>query len=237
MSCSKSLALEFTMLGRVFISRKRKLVRSALIAAVIGTLPIVAAHATPMDYTFTGTGGGTINGTSFTGAFTFVLEGDTANIIPSGGEFFLPIVAGTFTEGGTTYTLGSGVDVVSNADPSFPRITFFNPDFTNGLGINDSTLTGYTLATAIGPVTSPVSGDPSNFLIPTLGGTTGFSLDGGADTLILTANDSLTFTAAPPSAVPEPSTLALFAVGMLGGISLICRSPIRQLATFRSSAN
>lgn len=225
------------MLGRVFSIRKRNLVRSALVAAVIGILPVAAAHANPMDYTFTGTGGGTINGTSFTGAFTFVLEGNTTNIIPSGGEFFLTNVAGTFSEGGTTYTLSSGVTLVANADPSFPRIAFFNSDFTNGLGINNNALAGYNLATAIGPITAPISGNPSSFLIPTLGGTTGFSIDGGADKLILTANDSLTFTAAPPSAVPEPSTLALFAAGMLGGMGLILRSSKRQLAAFRVSSN
>jgi hypothetical protein len=231
-----SSALEITMFGRAFNNRK-KLIRSVLVVTVTGMLAVVAAHASAMDYTFTGTGGGTINGTSFTGAFTFVLEGDTANIIPSGGEFFLTNVAGTFSEGGTTYTLGSGVDIVANPDPSFPRIAFFNSDFTNGLGINNSALAGYGLASAIGPITAPNPSDPSNFLIPTLGGTTGFSMDGGVDKLILTANDSLTFTAAPPSAVPEPSTLALFAVGMFGGIGLIFQSSRRKLETFKSFGN
>jgi PEP-CTERM motif len=232
-----SSASELTMLGRIFINRKRKLIRSVLVVTMTGMLSVVAAHASPMDYTFTGTGGGTINGTAFTGAFTFALEADTTNIIPSGTEFFLTNVAGTFSEGGTTYTLGSGVDIVANPDLSFPRIAFFNSDFTNGLGINNSALAGYSLASAIGPITAPNPSDPSDFLIPTLGGTTGFSIDGGVDKLILTANDSLTFTAAPPSAVPEPSTLALFAVGMFGGIGLIIQSSRRQLEAFRSSGN
>lgn len=225
------------MLGTILSIGKRNLVRTALAAAVIGILPVAAAHANPMDYTFTGTGGGTINGTSFTGAFTFVFEGDTTNISSGGGEFFLRNIGGTFSEGGTTYTFDSDVTLVSNADPAFPRTTFFNPDFTNGLGINDPALTGYNLASSIGPVTATGTSDPTDFLIPTLGGTTGFSLDGGTDTLILTANDTLTFTAAPPSAVPEPSTLALFAAGMLGGVGLICRSPKRQLAGLQGSRN
>lgn len=218
------------MLGRIFCNRKRNLVRSVLLATVIGVLPVVTAHASSMDYTFTGTGGGTINGTAFTGTFTFVFDGNTANIAPFGSEFILPSVGGTFSEGGVTYTLDPIFGIIANPDPSFPRVGFFNSDITNGLVINNNAFAGYNLATPLGPITAPNPSDPSSTLLPTLGGTTGFLLDGGADRLILTADSSLTFTAGPPSAVPEPSTIALLAAGVLG-IGLIYRSN-RQLTIF-----
>jgi hypothetical protein len=222
------------MLGAGLMNRKT-LTRAALIAALSCMLPLAAAHATPMDYTFTGTGGGTINGTAFTGTFTFIFDGNTANIAPFGSEFILPNVGGTFSEGGTTYTLNPIFGIIANPDPSFPRVGFFNSDITNGLVINNNAFAGYGLGTSLGPISAPTSGDPSSFLLPTLGGTTGFLLDGGADRLILTADSSLTFTAAPPSTVPEPSTIALLAAGILG-IGLIYRRSGRQAAIFGMSS-
>jgi PEP-CTERM motif-containing protein len=211
-----------------------KIIRGSFIAAVVCLLATTAAQATPFDYTFVATGGGTINGVAFSGPFTFVLSGDTSSVVASGGEFFLSDIGGTFTEGGSTYTLAPTIDLVSNPDPSFPRVAFFDSDFTNGLGLNNDTLAGYELATAVGPLTAPNSSDPSSFLEPTLGGTTGFLMDGGADRLILTSNDSLTFTAGPPSAVPEPSTIALLATGLVG-IGLIYRRSGRS-AVFQGNS-
>jgi hypothetical protein len=217
------------MLGAGLMKRKT-LTRAALMAALSCMLPLAGAHAIPMDYTFTGTGGGTINGTAFTGTFTFVFDGNTANIAPFGSEFILPNVGGTFSEGSNTFTLNPIFGIIANPDPSFPRVGFFNSDITNGLVINNNAFAGYGLGTSLGPITAP-SGDPSSFLLPTLGGTTGFLLDGGADRLILTADSSLTFTAAPPSTVPEPSTIALFVAGVLG-IGLIYRRSGGQAAIF-----
>jgi len=195
----------------------RKLIRILLAAAMTSILPIAAAHASPMNYTFSGTGAGTINGSSFTGAFTFVFEGNTTNIVPFGTEWQLPNIGGTFTEGGTTYTLDPlTFGIIANPDPANPRVGFFNNDISNGLVMNNNSFAGYNLSTALGPLTAPNPSDPSSFILPILGGTTGFLLDGGIDRLILTEDDSLTFTAAPPSSVPEPSTIALLAAGILG---------------------
>lgn len=60
-----------------------------------------AAYATPITYTFTGTGSGTIGTTSFTDAtFTFVFTADTTAIDTSGAPFYrLADVAGTFFGG------------------------------------------------------------------------------------------------------------------------------------------
>jgi PEP-CTERM motif len=194
----------------------QKLICAVLFATAGCLLPTSTAHATPLDYTFSGNGGGTINGVAFTGAFNFTFVGDTTQIQPFGSEFILPNATGTFSEGGTTYVVDPIFGIISNPDPLFPRVGFFNSDITNGLTINNSAVAGYNLGSALGPITAPNPGDPSSLLFPTLGGTTGFSLDSGLDKLILTSDYSLTFTAAPPSAVPEPSTFALLTAGIAG---------------------
>lgn len=224
------LVLERTMLGAGLLMNMKTLTRAVRLAALSCMLPLAAAHATPMDYIFTGTGGGTINGTVFAGTFTFVFDGNTTNIAPFGSEFILPNIGGTFSEGGTTYTLNPIFGIIANPDPSFPRVGFFNFDITNGLVINNDAFAGYGLGTSLGPIMAPNPKDPSSFLLPVLGGTTGFLLDGGADRLILTADSSLTFTAAPPSTVPESSTIALLVAGVLG-IGLIDRRLGRQART------
>ncbi len=79
----------------------------------------------------------------------------------------------------------------------------------------DSAFSGYNLATAV----TASSSDPSGVLFNLLGGS-GFSLNGGTDTLIFTADNSLSFTAAVQTAgaVPEPSSWMLMGTGLLGAI-------------------
>jgi hypothetical protein len=221
------------MLRAGLLSSKR-IVRGAIIAAVIGVVPI-AAHATPITYTFTGVGSGTANGVAFTDtAFTFVFTSDTTDIDTSGAPFFdLHDVAGTFTEGSYSATLAPTVTIVATEDASFPRINFFNADVTNGLGLNNSALATYDLSTSIGPITTP-----PGFLTPTFPGagdppSSGFATI-GEGSVIFTADDSLVFTAAlqtPPPPVPEPSAIVLMTAGVLG-MGLIYRRSRRQSAVF-----
>jgi hypothetical protein len=229
---SKLLVQELKMLGKKWINRKN-LTRATLLAALSCILPVAAAHATPIVYTFSGVGGGTINGTAFTGDFSVVFDSDTTAVQPFGSEYIVSNVGGTFTEGSSTYTMDPIFGIIANPDPAFPRVGFFNSDITNGLLINNNAFAGYNLATSIGPVTAP-SSDPTSVLYPTLGGTTGFSLDGGADTLIFTSDESLTFSAAVESPVPEPSSLVLFAAGLLG-IALIYRRSGKPTACGRAA--
>jgi hypothetical protein len=228
------LVQELTMLGTGLLNSSR-LIRGALVAAVIGVLPIAAAHATPITYTFTGVGSGTANGVAFTDTdFTFVFTADTSNIDASGAPFFdLHGVGGTFTEGSYSATLAPTVTIVATEDASFPRINFFNADVTNGLGLNNSALATYDLSTSIGPITTPPGFLTPTFPAPGDPASSGFAtLGDGA--VIFTADESLVFTAAlqtPPPPVPEPSSIVLMTAGVLG-MGLIYRRSRRQGISF-----
>ena len=195
--------------------------KTALLASAFCAAGVVAvspdANASPFTYTFTGNGGVTVNGLTFVGPFTFVLNADTATIDASGAPLYAQRnIGGTFTEGAFNATLSPTANIIANGDPSFPRIELFNAAFNNGVGLNDPTLTAYALSTAIGPITVVAPGDPTHFLTPTfLGGS--FGLLGGG-TISITSDSSLTFTAAPvrASAVPEPASLGLVGAGLLG---------------------
>jgi hypothetical protein len=174
-----------------------------------------AVHATPITYTFNGTGSGTADGTAFSGSFSFVFVGNTTAIDTSGAPFYrLSNLGGTFTEGAFTANLASTNTIVATADASTPRINFFNATFDNGLGFQDPSLTSYQLATSFGPVTVSAPGTITSFLTPTFNvAGDGFATSGGL--VEITGDTALTFQAAI-SAVPEPSTCAMMILGFAG---------------------
>jgi len=168
----------------------------------------VSANANPATYTFAGYGNGFIvdgGSAPFSGAFTFVFTADTSAIDTTAAPFFyLHAVGGTFTVGAFTATLVPTVTIVASADPTLELINFFNATFDNGLGLHNAALNGYDLSTSIGPL-------PGDFLTPTFGGG-GFLTTSGA-LIEMTGDETLTFTA---SVVPEPATLALLSLGLVG---------------------
>ena len=176
-----------------------KLIFAVLVAALIG-IAAPAAHADTMNYTFTGTGGGTINGNSWGGNFSLVLTGDTANI--SSGS--LHNLGGTFTEGGYSAALSPLVTLTSG----LASVSFLNAAGTDGLGLFDLSLLGYNLATPTGPDSNS---DFLSFLMPTFNGGSFGAANG--DAISFTSDRSLTFSAARV-ATPEPSTLPLLSAGL-----------------------
>jgi hypothetical protein len=191
------------------------MMRRAIYAIVFAAIAASAAQATPVTYTFDGTGSGTADGTAFSGSFSFVFVGDTTAIDTSGAPFYrLSSLGGTFTEGAFTANLTSTNTIVATADVTIPRINFFNATFDNGLGFQDPSLTGYQLATSFGPVTVSAPGTLTSFLLPTFNSAgDGFATSGGL--VEITGDTSLTFQAAI-SGVPEPSTWAMMILGFFG---------------------
>ena len=217
---------------RTEFPKRKTLIRAALLAALSCMLPIAAAHATPVTYTLSGNGAGTINGTAFSGNFSFVFASDTTDVTPFGTEFIdNTFTAATFSEGGTNYTLGPILGIIANPVSPAGFAGILNPNVSSALVVTDGDLVGYNLLSSITASSTDATGGLSNEF-----NGSGFSLDGGADALIFTADTSLTFNAAVGSPVPEPSSIALLVAGVLG-IGLIYRRSGQQTAALGMNSN
>jgi hypothetical protein len=187
------------------------------VAAILSLATTVAAQATPVTYTFSGIGSANIcticDGSDTFGAGRMIhlsIASDTSLVDLSAAPLTrLDNVTGALTVGLYSATL-TGIHLIANGDPAFPRISFFNNAFNDGLGFNDPTLAGYDLTQSYGPVTVDTSSLFPSFLIDTFGG--GSFLTTSGDQVSFVTNTSLTFQAQ----VPEPLTLSLFGAGLAG---------------------
>jgi hypothetical protein len=177
------------------------------------------ANATPITYTFGGTGSGDILPLCggfikclfipfVNQAFTFTFVANTSTILPAPPSFFQFGIGGTFSVGAFTDSLNADNIVTVNNNASTPRVGFFNSAASDGGAIQDSAFLTYSLATSLGPITGTGAS-----LLPDLGGGAFDFVDGAA--VELTDITSLTFTATVAS-VPEPGTIALFGASLLG---------------------
>ena len=178
------------------------------IFAVFGLAAVLqVASASPIQYTFSFLGAGSLNGVGFTARnVTFSFTSDTSLIGQiSSNVFATPAGApGTFNLAGlASGKITESVLVFDNQnvpDAGF-YLTAVPMDFFD---IIDPAYGPYDLKSPTGPINTPAV----SALYPN-----GVATDGGQ--LIITSARSMVFTAAAPG-VPEPASLSLFAAGLLG---------------------
>ena len=175
------------------------------------------AEAAPITYTETTTASGSLGATTFTDSqVTLRFVGDTAAVISpmpgfvanAGGTASVSVAGGpaaTFNAGGQSAIVfqrmnGAGIGAQSrDATVDQGGQTFI-------LAIEAPAFATYDLASAIGPVTGTAIFRP------------GLAFSTTAGDFALTAAGPVTYTAilAPVVAAPEPASLALLGVGLLG---------------------
>jgi hypothetical protein len=184
--------------------------------ALAALLSTAAADATPIEYSFSGTGNWTLNGLGGSGDFVVNLTADTSKILVQPNQYVVQ-VSGTFSTGGSPVAFTEGGPVAFNEviDGTTAPGTMLFAQVPNiapvaGLGLTNSLFETYDLSYAL-PLTSGT---------PELVNTPFFTSDGPLEFLSISA---LSFQA---TSVPELSTWAMLLLGFggLGWVGLSRRS-------------
>jgi hypothetical protein len=90
--------------------------------ALAALLSTAAADATPIEYSFSGTGDWTLNDLGGSGDFVVNLIADTSKIMVEPGEYAV-LVSGTFSSGGSTvaFTEGGPIGQMQSSTGPLPR--------------------------------------------------------------------------------------------------------------------
>jgi hypothetical protein len=149
--------------------------RSLLAAAALLSANL-AAHASPITFTYSGIATGSLNGVGFTNAtVTMVQNTDTSDTFA-----FAPGVYGNDTGAVTLTVAGLGTATILTADfgavaeeysPTYELLGFYSPATFFGTSEQGPGGIGYDLVSPIGPVTSTVVGINSNNSLDTSVGT------------------------------------------------------------------
>ena len=213
---------------------KKILALTALIAAG-------AAQAGPITYTFSGTGTGTLNNTAFTDAsFNIQLFTDTSNVSETTPYEVYSGLTGTYDIDG----IGSGslINYLSNTGDNTKLYMFggindnyvgYIGPFENYLGapqyrnmmyfqLPDNDFTSYDLKSDFGPVveTNDNVNQFQNAMVE--GGLLSFSSMSPVNfcSALAATDDSCTYQTRNSTSVPEPSSLALLGLGIMGVASI-----------------
>lgn len=176
-------------------------VKFAALAACGVLLSGAAAQAAAIDYIFTGTGTGSLDGSAFDdAAFTVTMVSDTSTVTSGGGEFRNDVGTMTFVSGGLSDTILFPAVIENTASPGFMGFAQEAAPFP------DESLTApifqtYNMMTALTSTSGGLSVAPATF-----------ETAGGA--LAFTSITALSFKAT--GGVPEASTWALMLAGFAG---------------------
>jgi hypothetical protein len=174
----------------------------------------VALHATPITYTESFIGSGSLGSTSFADQLvTLTGVGDTDNVVKQGTSVFVNIVPTTFSIAGEA--VGTFTDEIQFVSRQGPLPLGGVGDLTNNFAVMfgiHSAFATYDLTTAIGPFTGARIFNSG----------TSFATTGGAFT-IDSAGDPTFEATTGISSVPEPASLALLGTGALGALGIMKR--------------
>jgi hypothetical protein len=177
----------------------------------------VAAHATPITFTYTGTATGSINDVPFTNAgFTISAVGNTDSRVVTSWGFYVP------NDWATISIAGSGVYHFITSTKSNYYPWNYGVGFVRSTGLdlydgnNSSTLANWDMLTSVGPATGDM------YLQQWTAGYDPVMTDGGR--LIVNGGTCL---GAYQASVPEPSGIVLL---MIGAASLLTYARHRRPA-------